>query len=157
VYFRKQLADLLRGRSSHATFDEAVAGFPAERRGTVPRGAPYSAWMLLEHIRGVQSDFLKTIVDADYRSPSWPEGFWPSGPRPPAPGAWRRSVAAVRADLEAMAALVDDPGVDLSKSRPWMEGWTVGRLVVLAADHISYHLGEIVLLRRLMGIWKVQG
>ena len=157
IYLRKQLSDLLRGRVSHPTFDAAVAGFTADRRGTVPKGAPYSAWMLLEHIRAVQSDFLKTILAPDYRSPAWPQGFWPSDPRPPAPGSWRRSVAAVKVDLEAMAALVEDPAVDLSQSRPWMEGWTVGRLVMLAADHLSYHLGEIILLRRLMGIWKVRG
>jgi hypothetical protein len=157
TYLRKQLADLLRGRVSHPTFDAALAGFPAARRGAVPKSAPYSAWMVLEHIRAVQSDFLKTITDADYRSPAWPEGFWPSDPRPPTPGSWRRSVAAVKADLEAMAALVEDPGVDLSRSHPWMGGWTIGRLVMLAADHLPYHLGQIILLRRLMGIWKVRG
>jgi hypothetical protein len=157
AYLRKQLADLLRGRVSHPPFDAAVAAFPDERRGAVPKGAPYSAWMLLEHIRAVQSDFLKTIVDPGYRSPAWPAGFWPSDPRPPAQTAWRRSVAAVKADVEAMAALVEDSAVDLSQSRPWMQGWTVGRLAVLAADHLAYHLGEIILLRRLMGIWKVRG
>ncbi len=153
AFLRKHLADLLRERSSHSTVDEAAGGFPADRRGTVPPGLPYSAWMVLEHIRTVQWDFLDFCRDAKHVSPAWPDGYWPKDPAPPDEGAWERSIASLKADLEAMAALVEDPATDLLESRPWMDGWTILREVMLSIDHLAYHLGEIVIIRRALGAW----
>jgi len=153
AFLRKQLADMLRERSSHARIEEATAGFPTERRGTVPAGLPYSAWMVLEHIRTVQWDFLNFCRDPGHVSPPWPGGYWPEDPVPPGEGSWDRSIAALKADLEAMAVLVEDPATDIWVSRPWMDGWTILREVLLSIDHLAYHLGEIVVIRRALGGW----
>ena len=90
-------------------------------------------------------------------SPEWPAGYWPAGYAPPDPGAWDRSVAAFRADLSAMRALVADPDTDLFARIPHGDGQTVLREALLVADHNAYHLGQLVVVRRLLGCWPEEG
>ncbi|MES1262532.1 MAG: DinB family protein, partial [Acidobacteriota bacterium] len=106
---RDQLVKLLDGRGAHADFNQAVADFPAELRGTKPKGAPHSAWELLEHLRIAQGDMLEFSRNPAHRSPAWPSGYWPVSAEPPSRHAWDESIAAFRADLEATQKLIGDP------------------------------------------------
>ena len=150
---RDHVLYLLKGRGAHADFDQAVAGLPPELRGTRPPGVSHSPWEVLEHLRLAQWDILEFSRSADHVSPDWPEGYWPQEPAPPDGEAWDRSVEAFRKDLEAMQDLVDDPATDLYAPLPWGKGQTVLREALLVADHNAYHLGELVLLRRVLGFW----
>src|SRR5665213_3238117 len=87
---RKQLVALLDGGQAHATFEDAVKGFPKELRGVVPDGLPYSAWQLLEHIRIAQRDILNFSAPptGGYQEKPWPDAYWPKSPEPPTPDAW---------------------------------------------------------------------
>ncbi len=151
---RQHLLDLLRGRNAHADFDTAMADFPSRLRGVKPADAPYTAWQLLEHMRIAQWDILEFSRDAKHKSPAWPEGYWPRTEAPPAAAAWNNSLRSFRADLKAMAKLVADKKTDLFAPIPHGTGQTILREALLVADHNSYHLGQIVLLRRLLGAWK---
>jgi DinB superfamily len=152
---RKQLLALLRGGQAHATFDEAIKGFPAEHRGTVPPNLPYSAWQLLEHLRIAQRDILNFSAPptGGYHPLQWPEEYWPKSPAPPSAHAWDASIAAIRKDLEHFEALITKPDSDLFKPFRWGDGQNLLREVLLLADHTAYHLGELIVLRRLLGIW----
>ena len=150
---RAQLQRLLDWEDAHAGFDAATASIPADKRGVVPEGLPHSPWQLLEHIRRTQWDILDFCRNPDYAEPRSMEEYWPDGPAPASAMAWEESVAAVkrdRLDLQAMAA---DPGVDLFAKVPQGNGQTFLREMVLVADHTAYHLGQLVLTRRLLGIW----
>lgn len=151
---RQHLLDLLRGGHAHATFDAAVSDFPSQLRGQKPRGAPYTAWQLLEHLRLAQWDILEFSRDAKHVSPKWPDGYWPKTEAPPSPAAWNNSIRKFRADLKAMAKLVANPKSDLFARLPHGEGQTLLREALLVADHNAYHIGQLVLLRRLLGTWK---
>jgi uncharacterized damage-inducible protein DinB len=151
---RQHLLDLLRGRNAHADFDTVMADFPSRMRGVKPPGAPYTGWQLLEHMRIAQSDILKFSQDAKHKSPDWPEGYWPKTEAPPSAASWNNSLRSFRADLKAMAKLVADKKTDLFARIPHGTGQTILREALLIADHNSYHLGQIVLLRRLLGTWK---
>jgi hypothetical protein len=151
---REHLLYLLRGGGAHTDFDTAVEGLPEKLRGIKPAGAPYTAWQLLEHMRISQWDILEFSINPDHVSPDWPSGYWPETEAPPDNAAWDRSVKQFRADQQAMQALVEDPGTDLFARIPHGEGQTVLREALLVADHNAYHLGELVLLRRLLGAWK---
>ncbi|HTH53641.1 MAG TPA: DinB family protein [Edaphobacter sp.] len=153
---RKQLLVLLKGGQAHATFDEAVKDFPAEHRGTVPEGLPYSAWQLLEHIRITQRDILEFSAPptGGYQPIAWPEGYWPQSPKPSSDHAWETSIAAVHKDLESFEKLISKPDADLYKPFRWGEGQNLLREALLIADHTAYHVGELILLRRLLGIWN---
>jgi len=151
---RKNVLELLKGKSAHVDFDAAVSKFPMKRVGEKAEGLPYSAWQLLEHMRIAQWDILEFSRNPKHVSPPWPEGYWPRSESPSKKESWDKSVRGFRADLKAMMKLVADPASDLLAPIPHGEGQTLLREALLVADHNSYHLGELVMLRRLLGAWK---
>jgi hypothetical protein len=151
---REHLLYLLKGGGAHVNFEAAVKGIPAKLRGRRPKGSPYSLWELLEHMRIAQWDILKFSIDPQHVSPEFPTGYWPATPVPPNESAWAKSIRAFKSDLEAMCTLISDPATDLSARIPHGSGQTILREALLVADHNAYHLGEIVLTRRLLTAWK---
>lgn len=154
LILREHLANLLSGRGAHVDFDKAVGGLPVALRGKRPRGQSFTPCRLLEHMRIAQWDILEFSRNAKHVSPDWPQGYWPKGDAPSSGKAWNESVASFRRDLAAMQALVSDPATDLYVRIPHGDGQTILREALLVADHNSYHLGQFVLLRRLLGAWK---
>ena len=118
------------------------------------KDVPFTPWRLLEHLRMAQWDILEFSRNAKHKSPKWPEGYWPDGDAPPNSAAWDASVAAFRRDLVEMEKLVKDPSKDLFDPIPHGQGQTLLREALLVADHNSYHVGQLILLRRLLGAWK---
>jgi hypothetical protein len=153
-YARKEIRDLLDGGNAHRGFDDIVHDFPEKLQGRRPEGLPYSAWELLEHMRIAQNDILEFIRDPDYESPSWPEGYWPKEPSPPSDKAWDKSVKAFIADRRAIMEMVDDPQNKLGEAIPHGNGQTLMHEALLASDHTAYHLGQMVVIRRLLNDWK---
>ena len=151
---RQHLVSLLKGGDAHATYDAAVKDFPANLYGKKPKGAAHSPWEVLEHLRIAQWDILEFSRNAKHVSPEFPDGYWPKTPAPADATAWTRSVQSFRADLKAMVALAENESVDLFARIPHGEGQTILREVLVLADHNAYHLGELLLLRRLLGAWK---
>jgi DinB superfamily len=151
---RKHLIKMLASGDAHATFDDSVADMPAALQGKTPKGAKHSPWQLLEHLRIAQSDILEFAIDAKHKSPKWPEGYWPNAPAPPDAKAWNKSVHAFRNDLKRFTKLLADDSTDLFAKIPHGDGQTILRQALLATDHNSYHLGQLVLVRRLLGAWK---
>jgi hypothetical protein len=150
---REHLINLLTKGQAHVTFEDAVKNLPVELRGKKPKGAEHSTWELLEHLRIAQSDILEFSRDAKHKSPDWPSGYWPKSAAPPDEKAWDKSLRAFKRDLKAMCALVSDEKTDLYAKIPHGDGQTILREALLVADHNAYHLGELVLVRRLLGAW----
>jgi uncharacterized damage-inducible protein DinB len=149
---RDQLVELLIGGHAHATLEQALAGLDIGLRGKRPAGGAHSVYEELEHIRVTQEDILRYTLDVSWKSPKWPKGYWPKRPEP-TNEEWKACTAGVRADLEAVCALVRDAGRDLTAPIPHGEGRTYLRQVLLVADHNAYHLGQIVQTRKLLGAW----
>lgn len=152
---RNQLLSFLKGGNAHAGFDEVLKGFPADKREIKPAGLPYSAWQLLEHIRIAQHDIVRYSknYDGKYQSPKWPEGYWPKSAEPPNEKAWEESIRHINSDRKEFEELLRDPSGDLEKPFPWGDGQNLLREAILIGDHAAYHLGEIVAVRRILGIW----
>ncbi len=150
---RDHVLKLLKGRQGHVDFETVLANLPREFQGKKPEGAPHTPWQLLEHMRIAQGDILEFSRDPKHVSPKFPEGYWPDSEAPPDEGAWQKSVTSFGADLQAMADLVADPSTDLYARIPHGSGQTILREALLVADHNAYHLGQLVLLRRLLNIW----
>jgi uncharacterized damage-inducible protein DinB len=151
---RDLLSNALAWHDAHATFDDAVKDVPEDARGRRAQNLPYSAWELLEHLRITQQDILDFCVNPDYREMKWPDDYWPSSPEPPSAAAWDESVRAFREDRKALQKLAADTSVDLETTIPHGEGQTCMRELVLVIDHTAYHVGQLVLVRRLLGLWK---
>jgi hypothetical protein len=153
-YLRKHVLELLDGGHAHATFDKVIADFPEALRGKVPQGLPHSAWMLLEHMRLAQWDILDFSRNPKYKELKWPDDYWPEGPSPPSRAAWDKSIEAFHNDLAEMKKLVSDPKTDLFAKLSLGESQTVLREALLVADHNSHHLGQLIDVRRALGIWQ---
>ena len=154
---REELEALLCGGGAHATLDEAVKRFPRELQGTAPDRLPYSGWQLLEHMRITQRDILDFCRNGDgsYKPLKWPQDYWPEAPAPPNAGAWDGAIKAVAEDRAAFEQLLSDAGESaLISPFPWGDGQTLLHEALLIADHTAYHVGELIVLRRLLGAWK---
>jgi len=147
---REHLVALLRGGHAHITFDKAVRGFPVDRAGVRPPGLPHSAWELLEHIRLAQVDMLRFSQSADYVSPPFPQGYWPESAAPERATQWNASIRQYRKDRAEFEEMILDPERNLRKKFPWGSGQTVLREALTIADHTSYHLGQLLLVRQLV-------
>lgn len=150
---RRHVVDLLESRGAHVDWKAVFDDLPSRLRGTKPAGAPHTAWQLLEHLRITQWDILEFSRDPKHVSPEWPKGYWPKTEAPPSAKAWERSVKAFQSDLTAMRKLLLDPKTDLFARIPHGTGQTILREALLIADHNAYHVGQLVLLRRLLGAW----
>ncbi len=151
---RQHLLDLLRGENAHINFERVIHDMPPELYGRKAPGAAHTPWQLLEHLRIAQWDILEFSRKREHVSPEFPSGYWPESETPPNAAAWEKSVNAFRADLKALEKLVADTKTDLFAKIPHGTGQTLLREALLVADHNAYHLGQLVLLRRLMGAWQ---
>ena len=151
---RQHLLKLLEGKGAHVDFETAMKKASVAVRGKRPKGAEHSAWEIVEHMRIAQWDILEFSRDAKHVSPEWPSGYWPETKAPPNAQAWNKTIRAFNADLEAMRKLVAAKSTDLHAPIPHGQGQTILREALLIADHNAYHLGELLLVRRLLGAWK---
>jgi hypothetical protein len=144
---RQHVLNLLDGGRAHMRAREVLAGFPARKRGARPRGFQHSAWQLLEHLRLAQRDILQYCRDKEHESPAWPEGFWPKASAPPDGKAWDRSARAFLADLRSCQRVAKERRTDLLAEIPHA-GVSWLHELLLIADHNSWHLGQLLQLRR---------
>ena len=151
---RTHLVRLLDWDEAHASFDKAVAGLPAEKRGVRASGFDHSPWELLEHLRIAQADILDFCVNRSYvHDRTWPDDYWPPSPAPPDPAAWEASIAQYKSDLEALKQLARSQP-DLFATVPTGTGnQTYLRAIFLVVDHAAYHVGQIVAVRRALNAW----
>jgi hypothetical protein len=151
---RDQLVVLLQGGAAHVETLAALKDFPPKLYGAKPEGAPHTAWELLEHLRITLRDILDYSVNPDYVEIKFPDDYWPTSSEPALKEAWDDSVRAFKEDLAEFEKLVKNPDSNLYAQIPWgAKGHTLLREALLAADHNSYHVGEFVFLRRLLGAW----
>ena len=151
---RLQIAKLLDWGDAHVDFRTAVDDFPEDLRSEVPSGFSRSAWELLEHMRIALWDIVEFTKDARHKSPPWPDGYWPPSRTPPQEEAWLQSVRSFVDLVEEMRGLILDRHRPLLEPLPRSQGQTLIREALLVADHNSYHLGQLVQLRKALKAWK---
>lgn len=145
---REHLLELLKGRSAHIDIESALKDFPLGRINDRVGGSPHTAWQLLEHIRIAQADILDFCTNADYKEMKWPDDYWPNAEG--TPDKWNTSVEQTLSDLQSMRDLVADESTDLFAKIPHGTGQTILREALLVADHNAHHLGQLVLVRRMI-------
>lgn len=150
---REQLAGRLRGRGAHMPFQDAVAGFPMDRINEKFPNGTYSSWALLEHLRLTQRDILDYCTDPRYRHHEWPKDYWPSEDAVATPEDWQHTIDVFLDELDQLIAIVENPDTDLYAPIPWGGDHTILREILIIADHNAYHIGELAIMRQVMGTW----
>ena len=135
-------------------FEPVLDSLPEELRATKPEGAPHTPWQVLEHMRIAQWDILEFSRNPKHVSPEYPDGYWPDSETPRLAEDWDNSVRAFTVDLDGMKALVEDESLDLFEAFAHGSGQTLLREALLLADHSAYHVGQLVILKRLLGAWR---
>lgn len=148
------IIDLLDRGNAHASFEDAVADMPLDQLTSKPADLPYSIWQLVEHIRIAQWDIVEFCNNPNHESPEWPKGYWVEEGEHVSAGQWDSTLAQIRNDRERFIALLKDPETDLFSKLPQGTGQTILKEALVIADHNAYHVGEIIVLRRLLGNWK---
>lgn len=150
---RQQLIENLHGRNAHVDFDGAIANLPDELWGKAPAELPYSVWQLVEHVRISQWDIVEFSENPSHQSPSWPDGYWPKETMPKDAKTRDESIDQVRYDLNRMISMVMDFDNSLYKPFSHGTGQNLLREAMLVANHNAYHIGQIIVVRRLLDSW----
>jgi len=152
---RDHLVRVLDWEEAHVGFDKAIDGIPPDKRGARGEAFEHSPWQLLEHMRLAQEDILDFCVNANYEHRlKWPDDYWPKNPAPPNATAWTESIASYtrsREDFKRLAREVEDLTAKVPTGKATH---TYLRAILLAADHAAYHVGQLVAVRRALGVWK---
>jgi len=151
---RRQLVAFLQKAHAHASLEHALKDIPFELLGSTEHGLPYTIWQLAEHLRIAQWDILDFSRNKDYKEIKWPDDYWPKEKGPKDAKAWENCVAAIFNDQRAFIGMIEDEGNDLYAPFPWGSGQNLLREALLIIDHNAYHVGQIVLARKLLGAWR---
>lgn len=153
---RKQLVALLTERQAHEDFEVVVANFPEGHINSKAPGCPYTFWHLLEHLRLCQRDILDYIIADDYKWPNFPGDYWPATNTTADMAGWNASVQQFLADRQQLVEIIQDPKMDLFAPLPnsGKHQHNILREIAICASHNSYHIGQMLTLRRVMGLWS---
>lgn len=148
----EQLIALLSGDNAHVNFEQAMADFPIKHINDHIPNFDHTPWQILEHLRISQWDILDFVRNPKYVSPPWPDGYWPEQTKADEL-LWQNSINKFRSDLNDIISLVNNPNTDFFGAIPHAEKYSIFREVLLVADHNAYHIGQLIMMRKILGIW----
>lgn len=151
---KEELISLIQKGNAHASFEDAVEGVDLQLLTFIPDHLPYSIWQLIEHIRIAQWDIVEFCLSAAHQSPKWPDEYWPAAVETIDQQQLENALAQIKKDKKRFFELLKKPETDLYASFSYGNGQNLLREALLIADHTSYHVGEIIMIRRLLGNWK---
>ncbi|MGE5410564.1 MAG: DinB family protein, partial [Clostridiales bacterium] len=151
---RKELINLLKEEQAHVGIENAIRGVKHNLINKRPGNEEHTLWELFEHMRITQEDILRYTLDTSWKSPSWPDEYWPKPTDEATQEKWDKSVRGFYKDFQEVIKLVENISIDLTSQIPGGEGRTYLREILLIADHNAYHLAQIILTRKLLGDWK---
>ncbi len=152
---REQLVNL-SDSEAHANLKRvALKTVCRSLQGKRPKGAAHSPWEMLLHLRIAHGDILEFARNAKHKCPTSRRAIGLNRPKTPRRKSLGKSAAAHfwRAERKALCDLINNESTDLFAKIPHGDGQTILRQVLLAADHNAYHIGELILLRRILGAW----
>lgn len=148
------VASSLDWDQAHMSIENVFAGLDPSLRNSRPTGLPHSVWDVLEHIRIAQHDLLDFCRNNDYHHDlEWPDDYWPKDSAPVSDELWEKSLAELKRETDELKSFTTEEARDLTQKIPAGTGQTYLRTVLVALGHASYHTGEIVTIRRLLGAW----
>ncbi len=153
--FGEALVKSLIGERGHIPIARALPDITAELAGKRTGEAPYSIYQLLKHMSYWQSFLLTYLEGGKPLMPSHVMDSWPSEEAPENEEEWQAIVQHFLSGIDKACQIARSTQLDESIANFPTE--TKAGILRNIASHNSYHLGEIVLLRRINGAWPPPG
>lgn len=150
---RENLIKALNGGQAFVPFKEALKGINSENRNLKVNENTHTIWQEFEHIRIAQEDILQYMLDPDWKSPKWPDEYWPKESKEISDKTWQKTHDAFFKDLHSVVQIVKNSEIDLLKIIPHTDSHTYLREILLIIEHNAYHIGKIVDIRKSLNNW----
>lgn len=144
------IAEGIEGRKAHLRPSNATDGLTMKSVGEVIPNSPHTIWQLLCHVNFWQERFLELIHDYKMKPVPHADDGWVKETAPANEQELKKQIEKLRSSIEeAKSILQDATKHKLTEARAnYGSGFNVLRAM---GNHISYHVGQIMLLRRIVG------
>lgn len=149
--FSEALVKSLRGERGHLPIKNALLDIDVALAGKRREELPYSIYQLVKHMTYWQDFLLLAAQDKRPALPAHVRESWPEEECPGSEEEWRQMIQYFLQGIEQACMIAQT--VQLDKPLESWPGETPGGMLRNIASHNSYHLGEIVLIRRLFSAW----
>jgi len=153
--FGQALVQSLVGERGHLPIARALPDISVELAGRVHEHMPYTIYQLVKHMHYWQQFMLTHIEGRKPQLPAHVMESWPEETGPQDEESWTADIQAFLAGIDQAVTIAKTAQLD--DTLPYFPGETIAGLLRNIASHNSYHLGEIVLLRRFYGAWPPPG
>lgn len=145
----KVLINALSGTNAHLLPYNAMEGLTLEVAGRQVTGSPYTIWQLIKHLNFWQERFSGYLENKNLPPVHKAAHGWPVETKPENAEALKNEIDLFNNSIEsAKSLLFSDTGNLTGKKGSYESGYDVLQAM---ASHISYHIGEIMVLRRILG------
>ncbi|MDP1512214.1 DinB family protein [Paenibacillus sp. CMAA1739] len=153
--FGQALVKSLVGERGHIRVARALPDIDVELAGKKNAEMPYSIYQLLKHMIYWQQFMLEHLEGRKPQLPGDVMESWPQETGPQSEEAWQAVINEFLEGVDRAVQIAETAQLDESLAH--FPGETKAGLLRNIASHNSYHLGEIVLLRRIYGTWPPPG
>jgi len=142
------MSKALSGKDAHVETTSILEGLDWKLAGARPDGAPHSLFQLVNHMAYWQEWVVKWLDGKNPKVPKHAAGGWPGKVGPAGRKEWEQTMRRFRDALVALKCRSQE--VD-----PLLKRGEITRMemICLVASHTSYHVGQVSILRQLLGSW----
>ncbi|MGG2014417.1 DinB family protein [Bacillus sp. S10(2024)] len=153
--FARTLVKSLLGERGHIPIKNAITDIDWELSGKQVENIPYSIYQLVMHMKYWQDFLLRGLHGEKSQLPADIKESWPVENMAENQEEWAEIIKGFLAGIDIACTIAQTTNLD----EPLAQYPDVTRADTLRniASHNSYHLGEIVLLRRLFEAWPPLG
>lgn len=151
--FKNDLLEFLNGYPAHVNAKKVFQKLKTENRHKKVKHFSHTIWEELEHLRIAQEDILRYMLEPGWKSPKWPEGYWPFEKNHISEQEWEQSLNGFLHDLQELQNFIKTTRIDITMKIPHTKNHTYFREILLIIDHNAYHLGKIVEIRKALINW----
>jgi len=146
------LINALKGENAHVNPLATLEGLDLKVAGAKVKNSPYTIWQIIKHINYWQERFIARLKEEFVPPAQTAAEGWNFSPEPD-------SEIELKSEIKKFTDNVNETigfcrNNQESMKNPRGRNYPTGFDVIQGmASHISYHIGEIVFLRRILGSW----
>ncbi|GJM30224.1 MAG: hypothetical protein DHS20C17_28590 [Cyclobacteriaceae bacterium] len=145
------LSDALIGNRAHVSPERAFEGLTWRQSGQLVSESPHTIWQLLKHLNYWQDRLISRIEGMKVLPAKTSDDGWKFDSAPEDEEMYKRELGKLLTGINYMTQTkLPQPDKLCGVKGDYPHGFGV---IQAMASHISYHLGEVVLLRRMLGLW----